>query len=255
MGGTISSCVSFTNSRCEQESSVVKSNLMASVLILTGSPGASLQSPARDLFVQVIQEILLWPEEKEEIILTAHQCVRMLLSLPEKRANFPAAVTLGHLMTQALIPTLLQHTLQVAKAEKLDLLDQDIKTLTSLPQSMAADKGIAFLAILLPTLTALLEPAQALLDGATPGPVHVAVMPHLLQLASTCPDAFRDTIQRLPTRTRAQLEGCVRHSVLSSQQKQQQQERLHQQELQRQRHYEDTKQPTIHLKTDFSNFT
>ncbi|KAG0181309.1 hypothetical protein DFQ29_008752 [Apophysomyces sp. BC1021] len=65
------------------------------------------------------------------------------------------------------------------------------------------------------------------------------------------PQLFRDTMTQLSDDVRIKLEVAVRHSVAS----QQQQQELQQQELQQRashRTADSSKQPTIHLKTDFT---
>ena len=104
------------------------------------------------------------------------------------------------------------------------------------------------LSIALPTLTCLLnEPPYS---GAETK-VHEATLTHLLSIATGTPIVFRDTVAKLPTHVKNKLESAMRYSILASQQQQQQQQ---QKEQQRRAAFEDSKQPTIALKMDFSNF-
>lgn len=104
------------------------------------------------------------------------------------------------------------------------------------------------LSIVLPTLTCLLdEPPYSGRESK----VHEATLVHLLSLATGTPAIFRDTVSKLPGHVRNKLETAMRYSILASQQQQQQQQ---QKEQQRKAAYEDSKQPTIALKMDFSNF-
>lgn len=78
-------------------------------------------------------------------------------------------------------------------------------------------------------------------------------MPHILELATNMPAVFKETVAQLPAETRSKLEASVRHSVVSNQQQQQRQMQQRESQL-ASRHDHDAKQPTILLKTDFSNF-
>lgn len=80
--------------------------------------------------------------------MTAHQCMRMLIMLPEKKSDSPASIALGRLALNALIPTVVEHLLSYAKLsgiepsrtdESLTLLEEDIKTLTALVSSATSD--------------------------------------------------------------------------------------------------------------------
>jgi hypothetical protein len=104
------------------------------------------------------------------------------------------------------------------------------------------------LSIVLPTLTALLEDPPY---SETQSAVHSATLTHLLALATSTPTVFRETVAQLPVDVRTKLESAMRHSILASQEQQQQNQ---QKEQQRRAAYEDSKQPTITLKMDFSNF-
>lgn len=81
--------------------------------------------------------------------------------------------------------------------------------------------------------------------------VHETTLTHLLSIATGTPSVFRDTVSKLPTNTRIKLESAMRYSILASQE---QQQKMQQKEQQRRAAYEDSKQPTIALKMNFSNF-
>ncbi|KAI9243889.1 hypothetical protein BDA99DRAFT_313791 [Phascolomyces articulosus] len=108
------------------------------------------------------------------------------------------------------------------------------------------------LSIVLPTLTTLLDPVSSTQETTD---IHRAVITQILTLATSMPQAFKDTVSQLPDHVRIQLETSVRQSVLSSQQQQQQQQQKIQRQQEELQRNEDIKQPTIHLKTDFSNFS
>lgn len=98
--------------------------------------------------------------------------------------------------------------------------------------------------IVLSTLTTLLD---------LQGPCNV-IMPHIMALATEGPQIFRDAVNSLPPVTRTKLENSMRQSILSSQQQQQQQRQQLEQQRNMNRFADESKKPTIHLKTDFSNF-
>lgn len=81
--------------------------------------------------------------------------------------------------------------------------------------------------------------------------VHEATLAHLLAIATSTPSVFRETVAKLPNHVRVKLESAIRYSILASQE---QQQKLQQKEQQRKAAYEDSKQPTIALKMNFSNF-
>ncbi|KAI8337918.1 hypothetical protein BC941DRAFT_28373 [Chlamydoabsidia padenii] len=83
-------------------------------------------------------------------------------------------------------------------------------------------------------------------------PLHSTVMPHILTLATSTPESFRDTLTQLPRPIRDKLEASVRYNVVSSQQKEKRQQQELQQKASR---IDDGKQPTIQLKMNFGNFT
>ncbi|KAI7879526.1 ARM repeat-containing protein [Lichtheimia hyalospora FSU 10163] len=232
----------------------IKNKLLASVLIITSCPEANMHdTDGRQIFIKAMQKALLC--DKHDITMTAHQCMRMLIMLPEKKSDSPASVTLGRLVLNALIPTVVEHLLSYAKLsameptrtdESLPLLEEDIKTLAALVSSATVDADkTALLSIVLSSFASLLDP-----NNETT--IHRLTMTHILTLATNIPQVFRDTVSQLPENARTTLETSVRQSVLAGQQQRQQQ--LRQQELQRNAH-EDARQPTIQLKMDFSNFT
>jgi hypothetical protein len=104
------------------------------------------------------------------------------------------------------------------------------------------------LSVILPTLTCLLDDPPY---NGHETKVHEATLVHLLAIATGTPAIFRDTVSKLPDHVRTKLEAAMRYSILASQEQQQKQR---QKEQQLRAAYEDSKQPTIALKMDFSNF-
>ncbi|KAI7871588.1 hypothetical protein BDF14DRAFT_1074175 [Spinellus fusiger] len=190
--------------------------------------------------------------------MTAHQCLRTFISISEKKASSKSSIMLGQAIINAVIPTVVTHTLNykfsgenISKEDStLSILEEDIKTLVMLPNTVPENQKKMILSVILPTLTAMLDTPP--FDN-TLSPIHTVTILHLLALATTMPQVFKSTVAELPEHVRAKLEASVRYSVVLSQQIQQEQK---QQELQRKTTYtEDIKQPTIHLKTNFSNFS
>ncbi|KAI7854364.1 armadillo-type protein [Circinella umbellata] len=242
----------------EINENMLKNKLLASVLIITGCPEASIyDADGRNIFVNTMKQAL--QSDTKEIALTAHQCMRMLITLPEKRSDSPASVSLGKSLLSALIPAIVQHLLSFQNLsntitdDQLVLLNEDVKTLITLPTAVHNDtEKSSLLSIVLPTLAALLDPVSSTQEATT---IHRTVITQILTLATSIPQAFKDTVSQLPDHVRTQLETSVRQSVLSSQeqqQKQQQKIQRQQEELQRN---ENTNKPTIQLKMDFSNFS
>ncbi|KAF7731917.1 hypothetical protein EC973_007748 [Apophysomyces ossiformis] len=231
-----------------------KNALLASVLIMTGCPEATLRDgKGRTVFVNTLKQALI--SKEPEMTITAHQCLRTLIALPEK-GNSGALVVLGQYMINVTIPHVVTHALAYKFSEEsmednsTVFLDEDIQTLIVLVNSVPEAHRTALLSLILSTLTAMLDDSE--LDEPTA--IHSTTMTHILNLATSMPELFRDTMSQLCNEIRIKLEAAVRRSVMSQQQKQQQR----QQELQqRDIHRTDNsnKQPTIHLKTDFSNFT
>ena len=71
--------------------------------------------------------------------------MRMLITLPEKRSDSPASVSLGKSLLSALIPAIVQHLLSFQKLstsitdDQLVLLNEDVKTLITLPTAVHDD--------------------------------------------------------------------------------------------------------------------
>ncbi|KAI8097096.1 uncharacterized protein BX664DRAFT_72755 [Halteromyces radiatus] len=131
----------------------------------------------------------------------------------------------------------------------MESLSEDIKILIMLPSSAPDKQKSQLLQIILATLTALLD-APPFDSGVST--VHSTVIPHILSIATSSPQAFRDAVMLLPGNIRSQLEASVRNMVSS----QQQQNEKRQKEIeQRASRTDDGKQPTIQLKMDFNNFS
>ncbi|KAG1473645.1 hypothetical protein G6F56_000838 [Rhizopus delemar] len=238
---------SFFSLQCKEEAKVAsqKSQLLSTVLIMSGCPQATLRDQSgRNQLIQVLKACL--ESNNLELSDTAHQCIRNFVSLPEKKNDNENLVILGQVMTSSILPFIVNHVLNAKNHKECDVsvlhsLNENIKTLLALPNSVQENQ-------ILPTLTSLLdEPPYT----GNESKVHLETLTHLLSTATNTPTIFREILSKMPPQIRTKLESAMRYSILESQK--QQQQKL-QEEQQRKAAYENHKQPTIALKMDFSNF-
>lgn len=243
----------FSENNDESTVTSQKNRLLATVLIMTGCPQATLKDgEGRELFVEILKKSLV--SNNAELSLTAHQCLRNFISLPEKKSSVPSLAKLGQAIVNSTLAFVISRVLEF-KEEKINCdeaalatLDQDTKTLLTLITAVHEEQKSLVLSIVLPTLTCLLdEPPYSGQESK----IHEATLAHMLSLATNTPAVFRETVSKLPGHVKNKLETAMRYSILASQQQQQQQQLR---EQQRKAAYEDSKQPTIALKMDFSNF-
>lgn len=102
-----------------------------------------------------------------------------------------------------------------------------------------------------PPLERYLESPNSLLPKALPA-FHTITVTHILSLAGSQPQNFKEVVTFLPEDPKSKLEAAIRFNVL---QQQQQQQKLQEE---RRRKYNErmelTKGPSISLKSDFSGF-
>jgi hypothetical protein len=92
-----------TKELSKDDVSILKHSLLASTLLVTGCPLAHLENrQGLDRYLDTLKDSL--QNRNTEIVLIAHQCLRNLVMLPSKKANIPAAVTLGQVLTKRIIP-------------------------------------------------------------------------------------------------------------------------------------------------------
>lgn len=101
------------------------------------------------------------------------------------------------------------------------------------------------LTVILSTLTSLLDISATETGSGS----HGLVMKHILTLASSNPQLFKEAVGHMAPEVRAKLETCVRNSVMQMQQTMQRQQQDH---IGGSKAYE--KEPTIQLKTNFGGF-
>ncbi|KAL4206381.1 hypothetical protein CU097_005637 [Rhizopus azygosporus] len=226
-----------------------KNRLLATVLVMTGCPQATLHSTeSRAQLINVLKMCL--PSNNSELSATAHQCVRNFISLPEK--NILSLATLGQVMTSSLLSFTITRIVAAKHTnDTLPVLNENIKTLLTLLNSVQEEQQYSVLCIILPTLTILLDDPPY---NGTESRVHDASLTHLLSIATNMPAVFRETVLKLPHHIRVKLESAMRYSILEKQKQQQEQQQQIKEEQQRRAMNEDHKQPTIALKMDFSHF-
>ncbi|KAI8641511.1 armadillo-type protein [Parasitella parasitica] len=230
-----------------------KNRLLAVVLILTGCPSAALRDgEGINVFFATLKKSLV--SDNVELSITAHQCLRNFISLLEKKGSVPALASLAQAVVKSTLSFIIEHILK-SKASKdnasdvaLAALDQDVKTVLTLLNGVPEEQKPTFLGVILPTLTHLLDDPPY---NGHETKVHEATLVNLLAIATSTPAVFRDTVSKLPGNVKTKLESAMRFSILASQEQQQRQQ---QKEQQLRAAYEDSKQPTIALKMDFSNF-
>ncbi|CEP08433.1 hypothetical protein [Parasitella parasitica] len=231
-----------------------KNRLLAVVLTLTGCPSAALRDgQGIQVFVGTLKVSLA--SDNVELSITAHQCLRNFISLPEKKSSVPVLASLGQAVVTSTLSFVIERILQI-KANKnavlsevgLQSLDQDTQTMLGLLNGVPEEQKPSVLSVILTTLTYILDNPPY---NGHETKVHEATLVHLLALATSSPAVFRDTVSKLPNSVKMKLESAMRYSILASQEQQQRQQ---QKEQQLKAAYEDSKQPTIALKMDFSNF-
>lgn len=231
--------------------SVIKHSLLASTLLVTGCPQASLQNEKTiDLYLDTLKKAL--DSNCSEIALTAHQCLRNLVMLPSKKAGILPAVTLGQAMTKRIIPHIIVPYIlsssneegDLDTSEKLATMEEAIKTLLMVHNVTEENKKAMILTVILSTLTSLLD--ETAVDH-TSG-VHGVVLKHIMALASSNAQMFKEAVGLMAPEVRTKLEACVRNSVMLQQSMQKQQ----QDQSKNARSQE--KEPTIQLKINFGGF-
>jgi hypothetical protein len=134
----------------KEKISIIKHSLLASTLLLTGCPQASLENrQSLDRYLDMLKTSL--QSRSSEIALTAHQCLRNLVMLPSKKANIPAAIALGQVMTKRIIPQIIVPYLlspeddnddkDTQAAENQQAKEEAIKTLLMVHNVADADKS------------------------------------------------------------------------------------------------------------------
>ncbi|KAI8967355.1 hypothetical protein BDF20DRAFT_900626 [Mycotypha africana] len=242
----------FTNS--EEISITVnskKSRILAAVLIMSNCPKAALKDgKGRALFNMTLHKAL--HSENSELCFTAHQCLRTFITMSENKSN-QAAAQLGQSITSSLLPQIIAFALE-SKQQAFDLNDtrltivnEIIKTLTTLLSSVPDEQKCEVLSFILPTLTYFLDDLPYN-GGQTK--LHEFSIANIVALATDIPDVFRIVVSKLPNDFKAKLEAAMRYNLLKSQEH----EKRQLEEQQQKTSLKAAKQPTIALKMDFSNF-
>ncbi|CAO3620701.1 unnamed protein product [Cunninghamella echinulata] len=242
-----------TDLSTEENIQMDKNKILAIVLLITSCPQATSLNPnSLDTVISTIKVAL--ESNNMEINMVAHQCIRTLFVLPEKSTSNIASKILGRQFSSIITPLLISRILSSKSsnngAPSTDVLSEDIKSLLVLPNSSNDSQKVQLLQIILPLLTELLDQPPFETDLSV---IHTIVISHIVSLATAIPQSFRDTLNLLPKNIKDKLEASIRYNVVSSQQ----QEQKKQQELKQQdsRLDNSSKQPTIQLKMNFSNFS
>lgn len=194
--------------------------------------------------------------------------------LPSKKAGILPAVTLGQAMTKRIIPHIIVPYIlsssneegDLDTSEKLATMEEAIKTLLMVHNVTEENKSkdgelpndyyrlfnanpiysteAMILTVILSTLTSLLD--ETAVDH-TSG-VHGVVLKHIMALASSNAQMFKEAVGLMAPEVRTKLEACVRNSVMLQQSMQKQQ----QDQSKNARSQE--KEPTIQLKINFGGF-
>ncbi|CAO3627524.1 unnamed protein product [Cunninghamella blakesleeana] len=243
----------FTDVSTEENVQIDKNKLLSIVLLTTGCPQAtSLNTNSLDTVINTIKVAL--EADNIEINVVAHQCIRTIFALPEKSTSNISSKILGRQFTNILTPLLITRILSYKSNDKqnasMNALSEDIKSLLVLPNSSNDAQKTQFLHIILPLLTELLDSPPFETDLSE---VHTTVITYIVSLATSMPQSFRESLSLLPKNIKDKLEASIRYNVVSNQQ----QEQRKQQELKQKasRIDNNSKQPTIQLKMNFSNFS
>ncbi|KAJ3520851.1 hypothetical protein NM688_g9102 [Phlebia brevispora] len=167
----------------------IKSNLLAAVLILT-----------------VVPTSLIEPDDMS--VIAAH-CAKTLVM-----ASTSGNVVL-HQAAKLLLPGMIECVAKLAVMDddasyerRSQIIGEIWKAFSALFMSTAEELRPRVLAVLLPTMTMLLEPA------ATPPPaLHMQTIAQILTFATSSPLAFKEATMKLNAETRETLETSVRQAL------------------------------------------
>ncbi|CAG8571263.1 21017_t:CDS:10 [Cetraspora pellucida] len=258
----------------DDEVSVVKNSLLTSTILFTSCPKQCTENTAiQTEFMEILKNGFY--SDIDSIAITSFQCTRTLILLSAKKETNIVATTssqMRHVFIKTLIPEVaafLQKIKDTYGAEctsqessyKLDAVEESIKTLLITNTISQDSHKTALMAVTLPTLIQLLAdpPLEKYMSSSeetnylhTLPPLHTLSVTHILSLAGSQPQNFRDAVAVLLPGPKAKLEAAIRFNVF---QQQQQQKRLQEE---RDRRYNErielNKGPSISLKSDFSGF-
>ncbi|CAI2166927.1 889_t:CDS:10 [Funneliformis geosporum] len=241
----------------DDDVSIIKNNLLASVLFFTCNPKSCLTSKGlQNEFVKIITNG--FQSSNTTVAVTSLQCIRTLILLSTNSESdtitAKASTEISYNFIKALIPQLiifLQNSKLEQSDDKLDIVEEVIKTLLTVNTVANDSHRSLVIAVTLPTLINLLEDAPLESFNQLPK-LHLISVKHVLSLAATNPLNFKEALVTLSPQLKSKLENAIRYNVLQEQAVQQ---RL---QIERERkaneQLELSKGPSISLKNDFSGF-
>ncbi|KAH7927705.1 ARM repeat-containing protein [Leucogyrophana mollusca] len=209
--GLLSSCLLNVDEMRGRQGTVssrkVKSNLLASVLILTVVPQhvKLARGAIEHLFFLISQKL----DESEEMAFVAIHCAKTV-------AVAASSNDLLRSCTRLLLPALVQYISKISpRSDDGSLTDQHAasidevwKTFTAMLSFVNEDQRIRALSIIVPTVTLLLRPGQSPVSL-----VHSTSVAQLLLFATSSPNSFKEATIRLDPATRETLELSIRRTV------------------------------------------
>ncbi|GBE87132.1 clathrin-coated vesicle protein [Sparassis crispa] len=183
----------------------IKSNLLASVLVLTViSPSVKVASAIIDHCCFLVSQRLI---EADEMSLTAAHCTKTLIMAS---ASGNAAL---RQCARLLLPGMIECLVKIAASsiegtvseQHLAILGEIYKAFSTLFLSIAEDIRPRALGILMPSIILLLDPART-----TPSSMHSQSVNQLLSFAAASPSAFKEATGKLSPEMRDTLEASIR---------------------------------------------
>ncbi|RIA85835.1 armadillo-type protein [Glomus cerebriforme] len=248
----------------EEEVSIIKNCLLATVLLFTCNPKSCLKSKETQTgFIEILKKG--FQSNNTTISVTSLQCIRTLILLSTKSKNDAttstedtSATEISHNFIKALIPQLVVFLQNIKESkleqndEKFNIIEEVIKTLLMMNTVANDSHKSLVIAVTLPTLINLLENPPLESFDQLPQ-LHSISVKHILSLATNHPLNFKDAIAVLTPQLKSKLENAIRFNVLQEQAIQQRLQQEREKKVNEQ--LESSKGPSIILKNDFSGFS
>ncbi|KIJ69624.1 hypothetical protein HYDPIDRAFT_124270 [Hydnomerulius pinastri MD-312] len=214
MHGVLSSCLLNVDEMRGREGLIssrkVKTNLLATVLVLTSLP--SRVKVARGVVEHLFYVISQKLEENDDMAIVAAHCAKTVTIAASGGELLRSCVRL-------LLPALIQFIAKVSP--RLDdgslseqhsaSIDEVWKTFAALLTLVTEEQRIRVLSIILPTVTLLLRPSQT-----PPCSTHSSAVAQLLTFAASSPNSFKEATAQLDPNVREVLELSIRRAVEGS---------------------------------------
>ena len=201
----------------------IKNNLLAITLVLTALPPAIKISKVlvEELCYSISQNFNA--SDRPELGLTGIHCATTLLQASVRARPTPVLQHVAVHLIAPLVAYLADAVGQTAAGEEISVegVKQVVKALVTWTSGLPDDAKSRGHAVLLPTLTVLLDPESSEEDStAAPSPLHVIATTTMIGLAQGSPAAFKEATQAMNEKDRVRLEQAVRHAVAGKQEKQ-----------------------------------